>query len=140
MFVWLVEEPGDENDPNGFNNRTPLEKIRVSFAGPFMNFVLALLLFIFSFAFIGIPESSDQPVLGKVLDNRPAAEAGLKPGDRIISVNQKSVATWSDFTEMIAASTSGEPLYLEVERTGGARALRYSQTMKEPGANPPLEY
>lgn len=132
------EEPGDENDPNGFNNRTPLEKIRVSFAGPFMNFVLALLLFIFSFAFIGIPESSDQPVLGKVLDNRPAAEAGLKPGDRIISVNQKSVATWSDFTEMIAASTSGEPLYLEVERDGRSQSLKVFPDNEGTGGKPAI--
>ena len=132
------EEPGDENDPNGFNNRTPLEKIRVSFAGPFMNFVLALLLFIFSFAFIGIPESSDQPVLGKVLDNRTAAEAGLKPGDRIISVNQKSVATWSDFTEMIAASTSGEPLYLEVERDGRSQSLKVFPDNEGTGGKPAI--
>jgi regulator of sigma E protease len=118
------EEPGDENDPNGFNNRTPLEKIRVSFAGPFMNFVLALLLFIFSFAFIGIPESSDQPILGKVLKDRPAAEAGLKPGDRILSVNQEPVATWSDFTEMIGASSPGEPLNLELERDGKNLSLQ----------------
>lgn len=118
------EEPGDENDPNGFNNRTPLEKIRVSFAGPFMNFVLALLLFIFSFAFIGIPESSDQPILGKVLKDRPAAEAGLKPGDRILSVNREPVATWSDFTEMIGASSPGEPLNLELERDGKNLSLQ----------------
>lgn len=118
------EEPGDENDPNGINNRTPLEKIRVSFAGPFMNFVLALLLFIFSFAFIGIPESSDQPILGKILEDRPAAQAGLKPGDRIISVNQEPVATWSDFTEMIAASSPGEPLNLELERDGKTQSLQ----------------
>lgn len=124
-FVRMAgEEPGDEDDPDGFNNRTPLEKIRVSFAGPFMNFVLALLLFIYSFAFIGIPESSNEPVLGKVLEGRPAAQAGLNPGDRIISVNDHPVATWSEFTTMIASSVPGEPLSIELDRNGKAIDLQ----------------
>lgn len=118
-FVRMAgEEPGDEDDPNGFNHRTPLEKIRVSFAGPFMNFVLALLLFIYSFAFIGIPESSNEPVLGKVLGDRPAAQAGLKTGDRILSVEGQPVATWSEFTTLIASSTPGEPIDIELNRNG----------------------
>jgi regulator of sigma E protease len=132
------EEPGDENDPDGFNNRTPLEKIRVSFAGPFMNFILALLLFIYSFAFIGIPESTDEPVLGKVLENRPAAQAGLSAGDRIISVNGNPVTTWSDFTEMIAGSQPGETLNIQLERDGQIKNLKVMPDDQGTGGQPAI--
>ncbi|HOB11793.1 MAG TPA: RIP metalloprotease RseP [Syntrophomonadaceae bacterium] len=138
-FVRMAgEEPGDEDDPNGFNNRTPLEKIRVSFAGPFMNFVLALLLFIYSFAFIGIPESSDEPVLGKVLEGRPAAQAGLHPGDRIISVNDQPVATWSEFTTIIASSEPGETLHIKLNRNGEAINLQVVPDNQGTGGKPAI--
>lgn len=138
-FVRMAgEEPGDEDDPNGFNNRTPLEKIRVSFAGPFMNFVLALLLFIYSFAFIGIPESSNEPVLGKVLEGRPAAQAGLNPGDRIISVDGQPVSTWSEFTTMIASSVPGEPLQIQLNRNGQTVNLKVIPDNEGTGGKPAI--
>jgi regulator of sigma E protease len=138
-FVRMAgEEPGDEDDPNGYNNRTPLEKIGVSFAGPFMNFVLALLLFIYSFAFIGIPESSDEPVIGKVLESRPAAHAGLQPGDRIISVDDQSVATWSEFTTLIASSVPGEPLEIKINRDGQTLNLQVVPDDQGSGGKPAI--
>lgn len=118
------EEPGDMNDPNGYSNRTPFEKIRVAFSGPFMNFIFAMLIFIYSFAFIGIPQTSDQPVLGKVLEGRPAAEAGLQPGDRILQVDSQTVSTWEEFTGIIASSTPGTPLRIEIERDGQRQTLQ----------------
>lgn len=110
------EEPGDMDDPEGFSNRTPLEKIRVAFAGPFMNFVLALLIFIYSYTVIGIPETSNDPVIGKVIANKPAEQAGLKNGDRILEVNGKEIDTWLEFTEAISSSKAREKIALSVER------------------------
>ena len=85
------EEPGDVSNPEGFNNRTPLEKIRVAFAGPAMNFVLAILIFIYSFAVIGIAKPVGDAIIGDVLEGKPAAEAGLQANDRILAVNGKEV-------------------------------------------------
>lgn len=116
-FVRMAgEEPGDHSDPNGFSNRTPLEKMGVAFAGPFMNFILAVLIFVYIYTFIGIPHASDEPVLGKVIAGKPAYKAGLKENDRIIEVNGERIKTWEEFTEKVASTPEGSYVYLLVKR------------------------
>jgi len=116
-FVRMAgEEPGDQEDPNGFSHRTPLEKIRVAFAGPFMNFVLAALIFVYSYAFIGVPQTNDEPVIGRVMKGNPAESAGILAGDRVLAVNGTEISTWTEFTRQLARSTAGEPLTLEIIR------------------------
>lgn len=118
-FVRMAgEEPGDQQDPRGYSKRRPVEKMMVSFAGPFMNFVLAVLIFIYSFAFIGIPEASNQPVVGKVLAGEPADLAGLEAGDRILAINEQAVTSWDEVTAKLAATPEGEKVTLEIQRKG----------------------
>lgn len=110
------EEPGDLDDPNGYSQRTPLEKIRVAFAGPFMNFILALLIFVYTYAFIGIPQAPDEPVIGQVVSDKPADRAGLKVNDQILEVNGRKVNTWDEFTALLSNYKAGDNLQLKVLR------------------------
>ena len=110
------EEPGDANDPNGYNNRTPLEKMGVAFAGPFMNFVLALLIFVYIYSVVGIPRVSDQPLIGQVVADTPAEKGGLQAHDLVLQANNKDVRTWDEFTVAISSTPEGQPLNLTVER------------------------
>ena len=117
-FVRLAgEEAGDMEDPNGYANRTPYEKMAVSFAGPFMNFVLAFFIFICSYALIGMPYSADEPVIGKVLNGSPAYLAGLQKGDRITNINGVEIGTWT-ILEANARNTGLASLRIEYERQG----------------------
>lgn len=125
-FVRMAgEELGDPDEPNGFNRRTPLEKIRVSFAGPFMNFVLALLIFIYSYSFIGIPKASDQPVIGTVMEGKPAYLAGIKAGDKIVSVNGQAVHSWSEFDRFTGDL---EKSALDLKMSRGGQTLNFQVT------------
>jgi regulator of sigma E protease len=56
-------------------------------------------------------------VLGRILPDSAAERAGLRAGDRVLSVNGKPVATWFDFTTQVAPN-AGKPLALEIERDG----------------------
>lgn len=115
-FVRMAgEQPDDLDNPEGFNNRTPLEKIRVAFAGPFMNFVMAVLIFIYSYAFIGIPQPMKAVVIGGVITGQPAAKAGLIENDKILEVNGEKVATWTEFTSIIKKSANA-PLTMKLVR------------------------
>lgn len=63
-----------------------------------------------------------EPVLGDIEAGSPARRAGLLPGDRVVSVDGKAVASWGDFVRVIQASPE-KPLALMVEREGRATAL-----------------
>ncbi|MGE5617014.1 MAG: RIP metalloprotease RseP [Bacillota bacterium] len=56
-------------------------------------------------------------VLGRVLPDSAARQAGLAEGDRVLSVDGRRVATWFDFTAEVAPNP-GRTLALEVERAG----------------------
>jgi regulator of sigma E protease len=110
------EEPDDVEAENGFARRKPWEKITVAAAGPLMNFVFALVVFIVLFAGLGVPRVIEEPVIGGVLDEYPAQAAGLEPGDLIVAVDQAPVTTWVEFTERISALPVGSTVVIAVER------------------------
>src|SRR5256885_4496881 len=62
-----------------------LDKIIVAFAGPLFSFLLAILFAVIIWA-VGRPvsESEATTTIGYVLPDSPAAEAGLKGGDKIL--------------------------------------------------------
>ncbi|MCU7874334.1 MAG: sigma E protease regulator RseP [Candidatus Thiodiazotropha sp. (ex Lucinoma borealis)] len=57
------------------------------------------------------------PVIGDVLVGEPAEEAGLRPGDRIISVDGSAVHNWNDWVSYVRERPS-VALNLEVDRDG----------------------
>ncbi|MEQ5800842.1 RIP metalloprotease RseP [Halomonas sp. H10-9-1] len=61
-------------------------------------------------------------VLGQVMEGEAAAEAGLVPGDEILSVAGEPVADWGAFVDIVRASP-GESLEFEVRRDGETQTL-----------------
>ncbi len=92
----------------------------IVFAGPAMNFVLAAVIVSVVFATIGRPVWP--PVAGRVVDRGPAAAAGLRTGDQILSVDGRRVSYWEDVDRAVAGS-EGRPLQLDVEREGARQAM-----------------
>jgi regulator of sigma E protease len=106
-------EPGEEEDPRGFNKKSVFKRMVVISAGSIMNFLLAVVLFIIIFSFIGVPNDSN--VVGDVLEGMPAEEAGIKAGDKIISINGKETKNWLELTNAIHEK-SGEKINVKIER------------------------
>lgn len=116
-FVRMAgEEPGDNQDPNGYSHRTPLEKIAVSVAGPIMNLFLGLLIFVYSYAFIGLPTATNEPVIGRVMESEPAAVAGVLPGDRVLAIDGEPIATWEQITAQMSTKEPSKPIVLTLQR------------------------
>lgn len=105
-------EPGEE-DPKGFDKKSIGQRMAVIGSGSLMNFLLAIVLFVFIFNVLGVP--SNKNVIGNVFPGKPAAAAGLQPGDKIVAINGQKTDTWQDLTTIIHRHPQ-QPIELLVER------------------------
>lgn len=99
----LKEEEKDIPEGEKFYNKPAWQRFLILIAGPVFNFILAFLVFIILFVFIGLPDSEyvDGPVIGAVLKDRPAYKAGLTAGDKIVSIDGNAIKTWEDMAKII---------------------------------------
>src|SRR5699024_3438745 len=82
-----------------FASKTVGQRAMQLFAGPMMNFILAIVIFIIIGLVQGVP--TDKAVIGEVQPDSPAKTAGLEAGDEVVQVNDTAVSTWMAFTEII---------------------------------------
>ncbi|MFV9507012.1 MAG: M50 family metallopeptidase [Oscillochloridaceae bacterium umkhey_bin13] len=95
----------------------PWRKIAVMVAGPLMNLLLAMLIFAALFMFMGIPTPTGRQLIGQVYPATPAAQAGLLPGDQLISLNGRAVDETGVIGE-IARANPGVPVDAVLLRKG----------------------
>lgn len=53
-----------------------------------------------------------------VVPNSPAAKAGVKPGDRIVAVNEEPVTSYADVVRLMGEAAAGDHVRLKVDRYG----------------------
>lgn len=105
-------------------------RLGVVAAGPFMNYLLAFILFSGVILFVGEPVLSDLPVLGEISQGFPAEKAGLKKGDRVLKLDGVAVTSWSGMATTIYAKVEKE-ITITYSR-GGAEASVKVKTRKAP--------
>ncbi|MDI9478464.1 MAG: RIP metalloprotease RseP [Halanaerobiales bacterium] len=99
-----------------FPQKSPLQRFAVILNGAMMNFLLAILIFALIFAIYGIAvESVDSNIIGDVALGTPAAEAGLKIGDKIIAIEGQAIEKWGDISGIIS-NAEGQPLEVKFIR------------------------
>ncbi len=132
------EQPGsnipEEEKKFSFTHKNVWQRIAVVLAGPLMNFFFAVVIF-FAISLLG--EDAKSPIIGDIHPNTPAYTAGLRSGDRIVSVNQKNIVTWDDVQKSLSLKES-QDLHVElvVQREGTAETATVSTTAKaEPNPN-----
>ncbi|TCK62413.1 RIP metalloprotease RseP [Seleniivibrio woodruffii] len=112
------EQPDEEVDETkahrAFNNKTVFQRFLIVFAGPFFNFVLAMIIYAAIFMH-GTPRYLAE--VGGVSEGSAAAKAGLLQGDMIISVDGRSVKYWEDMSGYVQGR-AGQPVLLGIDRGG----------------------
>ncbi len=102
------------DDESSFHRKSWLARFSILASGGIMNFLLAI--FILSLLFTwGFPTVIPTGI-NSVLSGSPAELAGIKPGDKIISINGKLVSTAQDITQAIQSSE--DKVILVIEREG----------------------
>ncbi len=85
---------------------SPVSKILVAVAGPFMNVVFAIVLASIVWA-IGLPVLVNPSVIGRVEADSAEGRAGVKSGDRIVAINGHPVKSWQEINlEVVTALTN----------------------------------
>lgn len=84
-------------------------------AGPVTNFIVAILILAGFAMLYGEPRTP--PVIDTVVAGGPAAAAGLQAGDRIVTIGERTVATFGDIGEY-AILRPNEAVRIEYERAG----------------------
>jgi regulator of sigma E protease len=70
-----------------FQAKSPWQRLAIVLAGPVANFVLAYVILLVGAVSFGVASPTlDQAVVTQVMKGWPAAQAGMEPGDRIVSV------------------------------------------------------
>ncbi|MDO4178330.1 MAG: RIP metalloprotease RseP [Phascolarctobacterium sp.] len=115
-------DPDDEPCEDGFNNKPILSRMAVILAGAFMNFLLPIALFTGIFMFEGQEQVQDIPVLGQIVEYSPAQRAGLKAGDKVLTINDKEMTTWRDIQKTLRANGEKE-VQLKIEREGKVQSF-----------------
>jgi regulator of sigma E protease len=128
------EQPGEEavTDPNGLMAKPRWQRLIIAFAGPFMNIVLAVALLtgLYMVKFQKVMEPAVSGMIGYVAPEGAAAKAGVKEGDRIVKIDDKSFPNWEDIT--IKENTSANhPLEVTLEREGKRFTTTVTPTQEE---------
>lgn len=144
LFGKLVQDARQASDESmvdvdtsrAFYHLPVWKRIIIMVGGPFMNLVLAFVLFAILIVGIGQPAASTtigsvtqcvtaEGVPANCSDNTvegPGVTGGLLAGDTIVSINGEKVSNWNDGTDTIRAS-AGKPLTIVVDRDGVNKTL-----------------
>jgi membrane-associated protease RseP (regulator of RpoE activity) len=124
-------DPADE--PRSFRRKPGWQRIIVLAAGSFMHFMLALFLLAVVAAGVGLQTPSSSTAVGAVEACvpknttsfctkkdpwSPAKKAGIRPGDKIISIAGTPVHNWTQMGKAIRSQSPGTPATVVVERNG----------------------
>ncbi len=127
-FVRIKGENGTGvSDADSFSFKKPWQRAIILAAGVFMNLILAWFLVTIGYI-IGLPQTVDQVpkyahvtnasvVVITVLPDSPAAQAGLKEGDQVVSVDGANINNTEDF-RVYTSAHSGQPVNITTNRDG----------------------
>ena len=100
----MIDESFDENyegKDDEYISKSAMEKVWFTSGGVIFNFILAFILFSFVTYIDGYIEISDNPIIGKTIDKKPASLIGIKAGDIITEIDGISISSWSILSSII---------------------------------------
>jgi len=132
-YVKMVGEEPDsevapEDIPISFTHKHVFKRIIIVAAGPFFNFVLAVIIFFIIFLISGT--FILKPVVGTVEQDSPAAKAGMVKGDLIESIDGTPITSWEELAEIISGS-NGKRLLVSIIREGSGLKLDIFPELKK---------
>ncbi len=139
-FGGYVKMAGTEDDEGEkkdyeFTSKSTAAKIWIILSWPLANLVLAFFIYVIISSSIGTAVLNATKV-GYVEPGSAAFEAGIKEGDQILMVGNKTVSNWNEIVEEIASQSRGSSLKI---RRGAEELWFMMEPSEEPGIAPLIE-
>ena len=109
------------DNPGSFHCKPLWQRALIVAAGPLANFILAIVIFTGLYSLAGVPVM--EPVVHQVMPDSPAEKAGIRPGDRIISIDGEPVDSFLDISRIVVLK-AGRDATVVVERGGVKTSLK----------------
>lgn len=124
-FVSLAGEDADDNskidDSRKLFSKPVWQRFIIMIAGAMNNFIFAfILLFVMALIYGSV---STKPIIANVSSEYPAYEAGIKEGDRIVSIDNHKVSSWNEVQLYIQTSDGKELDFVLKDRDGNERKV-----------------
>ena len=102
-----------------FLSRSKRERFLVLIMGVGLNILLAIVLMTVVF-WVGVETPAyleEKPTIGWVAPDSPGAKSDIRPGDTVLSINNRKISTWEEL-QMIINTSGNQNLLLTLERRG----------------------
>jgi regulator of sigma E protease len=122
-YVRMAGDTPEENqpaDPDEFLSKPKWQRFLILVAGPFMNIVIAIA-FVAGISMVGTESMIIKPVIGEIVPDKPAARAGLLPGDRVVAIDGEKIDDFDDL-RMNIGMHGGTPVRVDYLRAGQLRS------------------
>jgi len=111
----LIEQGRTAEIPSYFHFKPTWQRAVITAAGPFSNFLLAIV--VFAALLMAFGEPLTKPRIDSVERGSPAEQAGFRAGDVVRSANGGAIDSWDGIVETVILS-SDTPINFVVERDG----------------------
>ena len=115
-----LEQIPPELRDRAFQVRPVWQRFLVVLAGPMANFLLAIAIFAIFFMTLGAPRTN---IIGAIVPGTAAAEAGLQPGDKILSVAGRDTPDFDDIRTVVLLRPN-QTVPIRFERGDEVRQIR----------------
>lgn len=146
-FVRVLGEDIEEEERSGiapvyvpeerrYQNRPVWQRMIFAAAGSIMNMVTAVLIFAVMFMILGmaVPIENPDTTISALVENGPAASAGVEPGDKFVAIDGQPVETWEEMNAIIMAATTEDILTVTVERETERFDVQIQPMMSDDGS------
>lgn len=123
-----MDEMSDADKAVTFHHKSLPKKAAIVSAGPIANFLLTICLLTYIIMTVGMP--STEPVIGKVMPDTPAQAAGLKVGDRLVTIDGEQMDRFNDIVMKLSTNLQ-RPVDIVIDREGIQRQLTLTPKMIE---------
>ncbi len=119
----ISEEVDEKERDRAFSLKPVWQRFIIVFAGPGFNFLFTFLIFFGIFAVAGLPITQTTTTIGEVIEDGAGAQAGLKTGDIILTINDTPLETWRQLHEIVTHS-NGASLAITLKRDHETLSLK----------------